>query len=229
MDNRQQQQYKFLNLLSMGYMTSVLASVILFPLIVQIWHFKISASLFSYPFTYLFGDLVAEVYGYRFSRRLIWSMIFWANCFSFFIGFVVTHSNIMKGADPNISEYIYIISTDYRYTLAGTIATISGGFISTYIVSKTKILLNGRFFWLRSLMATLSGELANTSIVFFVGMAGMQSLATISNVVMSSYLFKVCYAFPLVFIGAIFAVFLKKSEKSDPIDKGVKFNPFKLN
>jgi uncharacterized integral membrane protein (TIGR00697 family) len=176
----------------------------------------------------MFGDLIAEVYGYKYSRRLIWSTVLWGNLSSIFVSNLVEHTELLL-TDPNIESYVNIISSEFRYTLAGTIAMLSGSFINAYLISKTKIIFCGKSFWLRSLGATLTGEFCNTFLVFSIGMSGQYSSLVILKVIASSYLFKVLYAIPLVAIGTISVFYLKKAENLDPFDTNINYNPFHLD
>jgi len=190
---------------AMGYMTAIMASIILFPIIVTLGPFEISASLFSYPLTYLFSTIVAEEYGKDKSRNLLLYAMFWGNGYSLCI-YLFNLLHIYVPTQETVS-YVQVLESDLRYTLAGTIAMWCGTASTMLIVQKTKLFFNKKYFTARSFVAILSGELINTVLVFAIGLFG-----EIFDIVLSSYTFKAFYAFFVAILATVILFFVRGYE-----------------
>ncbi len=130
---------------------------------------------------------------------------------------------------PNHNEsYHFIFGHIVRAYFALTIASIAGNFINIYFISKSKLLFLGKHFWFRSLLSTCLGELIFTIIGGSLAYVGIEPWSRIIFLMLDGYLFKVLYAFIVVWFVVLIAKFLKKSENVDVYDHNVNYNPFKF-
>lgn len=215
---------KYYSLISMAYITSIIASIIFFNKFITVGPLFTSASLISYSFTYFFGNAISEVYGFILARRLIWSTIICGNAFTLYCNVILMiHSPSYENHDAVLSQ---VMGGSLRASIAGTIAMLAGSYISIYIISKTKIFFLGHQYWIRNLIASSIGEAVNTLIVFPVGMFGIISNTTLINTVVSAYLFKLIFVFLQIIPSIFFVYTLKRAENIDYYDKSTNYNPF---
>ena len=225
--NQQVHQYKYLVLLVMLYLTAVLASVVTGYKMVKIGSFVSNGGLFIYPLTFTVADIVAEIYGYSCARKMIWSSIICDYIFAFSI------SAIVRLPSPENwhydRAYHEVLGHTLRFVFAGTLSVLISSFINIYVISKWKVLLKGRYFWLRSLGSTAVGEIALNSIGLLIGFAGIQPVSQIIELGITMYLVMLAYsavtATPLTFL----VYYLKKKEGIDIYDYNLNYNPFKLS
>lgn len=192
----------------------------------QIAHVILSDATVFFPITYLIGDIIAEVYGYKIARRLIWLSLF-----SEFIFTTVLTLIIYSPYPTSWQLEKYYLSTEgdlLRIFVANLLATFIGDMLNIYVLSKWKILLKGKMFWLRSLGSTGVGEAIYTIIASSLGFIGLIPSNKIITLVISTYLIKILYAVIFVYLGVISVKFLKKKEGIDVYDYHTDFNPFKL-
>ena len=219
-------QFKYLNYLYLIYITIFLSSVVMVYKEFQIAHVILSDATVFFPTTYLIGDIIAEVYGYKIARRLIW--------LSLFSEFIFTSVLTMIIYSPYPTSWPlekYYISTEgnlLRIFVANLLATFIGDMLNIYVLSKWKILLKGKIFWLRSLASTGIGEAIYTIIASSLGFIGLIPSNKIITLVLSTYIIKILYAIIFVYLGVVAVKFLKKKEGIDVYDYETDFNPFKL-
>lgn len=217
-------QFKYYTLISMGYITSIIASIIFFNKFITIGALFTSASLISYSFTYFFGNAISEVYGFLLARRLIWSAIICGNAFTLYCNSILMiPSPAYENHDQVLSQ---VIGGSFRAGIAGTIAMLAGSYISVYIISRTKIFFLGQKYWIRTFFASSVGEAANTLIVFPIGMFGVITNANLLNTIISAYIFKLIFVILQIIPSVLFVYALKKAENNDNYDKSINYNPF---
>jgi uncharacterized integral membrane protein (TIGR00697 family) len=224
MPNNIDGQFKYYSLISMAYITSIIASIIFFNKFIAIATLSTSASLISYSFTYFFGNAVSEIYGFLLARRLIWSAVICGNAFTLYCNMILMiHSPVYQNHDAGLSQ---VIGGSLRASIAGTIAMLAGSYISVYIISKTKVFFLGQKYWMRTLLASSIGEAINTLIVFPLGMFGTISNTFLFKIITSAYIFKLIFVILQIIPSVIFVHVLKKVENNDYYDKLTNYNPF---
>jgi queuosine precursor transporter len=172
------------------------------------------------------GDLIAEVYGYQVARQLIWMAIF---CQIFFALTCATMAGLPSTHNWAHQEaYTQFLTRLPRVAVASSLAIIAGAFINAYAISKWKILLRGKYFWLRSLGASMIGELIFTVVSYTTEFFGIISTSNFLHLMAISYVIKLVInpilVFPLTF--AVYA--LKQLEGVDVYDYDTNFTPFRL-
>ena len=188
--------------------------------------FIFTGAIFVFPISYIFGDILTEVYGYARSRRIIWTG-FACILFMALLYWIV---GLLPPAPTwqNQTAYNAILGIVPRIVFASLIAYWAGEFSNSYVLSKMKIWTAGKYLWMRTIGSTLVGEGIDT--VLFVGIAflGILPTSTLAIAALSGYLFKVLYEILATPITYRIVHYLKRAEGCDHFDYRTKFNPFKL-
>jgi uncharacterized integral membrane protein (TIGR00697 family) len=192
--------------------------------ILSLWRFTFDGGTILFPFSYIFGDILTEVYGFRRSRKVIWTGFFAAMSMSLVLWVV----QVLPPAPgwENQQAYESVIGFVPRIVIASLVAYFSGEFTNSYILSKLKIISRGRFLWIRTIGSTLAGEGIDTAIFCLIAFYGVLPASLLWTVVLSNYIFK-C-SVEIFFTPATYAAvrFLKRTEGVDVYDRGISYNPF---
>ena len=221
--------YKFILLLAMFLMTLDLSSAAVAYKMVSINSLLAinSGASFIFPVTYALGDIITEVYGYSMARRIVWMSMLLQFVFAILIYLDIHLPSpvFWKGQ----SAYIFVFNSLIRFIAAGTLANLASNFANIYLVSKFKIPFEGRFFWIRSICATLISDFIMVVIVIIVGFYGKEiDLHNTWVLLKSTYVLEVVYAFALIIPVAYIARILKRAENVDVFDDDINYNPFAL-
>jgi uncharacterized integral membrane protein (TIGR00697 family) len=220
-------QYKCLTALAMLYMTVKLITVILIYKTILIGPFTATASTLIMPFWFFIGDIIAEVYGYKISRHVIWMTLLLQFLFAFTC-FGMLHLHSPPGW-LHQDAYEQVLGKLPRVAFASFLAITLGAFINAYILTKWKILLKGKHFWLRSLGASTIGEAIFTLTAYLTEFLGIIPFSTLMQLMAISFLAKLIIGPILVTPASIIAKIIKKIEGVDIYDYSTNFNPFKIN
>ncbi len=184
------------------------------------------AGVLFFPISYLFGDILTEVYGYARDRRVVWSG-FAALLFAAFMATVVVHLPPADGwKDQPAVETIF--GSTWRIVLASITAFWCGSFVNSYVLAKMKIWTKGRWLWTRTVGSTLCGELVDSALFYTIAFAGRWEIGQLISVTATQYVLKSGWeivATPLTYrvVG-----FLKRVEQEDYFDRNTNFTPFSL-
>lgn len=211
----------------MLYMTIKLITVVLIYKIITIGSFSASASTLIMPLWFVMGDVIAEVYGYKVARHMIWMAIICQFIFAFACAGMIAFDTPFGWTHQE--AYDQVLGKLPRVALASFLAIVSGAFINAYAISKWKILLRGRYFWLRSLGASAVGELVFTVVAYLTEFLGVVPLSHLLHLMIISYAIKLILNPILVVPSLITAFALKRIEGVDAYDIGINFNPFKMS
>lgn len=181
---------------------------------------------FLFPISYIFGDILTEVYGYARSRRVIWAGF----------GAIAAASLIYTavGAMPPAADwpfqeaYTSILGQVPRFAIAGLIAFWAGEFCNSFVLARLKILTRGRWLWTRTLGSTVVGQAVDTAIFVTLGFWGTMPPGAVRDIFIFGFLFKVGYETLATPITYAVVNFLKRTEHEDYYDVGTDFNPFRL-
>ncbi len=193
------------------------------------WQPVFDGGTFLFPLTYIFGDVLTEVYGYARSRRVIWfgmaANLAAALIFAL-VGMLPTDpSSPTKGAFETVLGFVPQI------VMASLVAFFLGEFLNAFVLSKLKIATNGKHLWVRTIGSTLIGQAADT-VTFSLLAFGFGAFALAKDVLVSLILFNYAYkvALEVVLTPVTYAVvaWLKRAEGIDHYDRDTNFNPFTL-
>ena len=194
--------------------------------ILKLGPFTFDGGTILFPLSYIFGDILTEVYGYRRSRRVIWT--------GFFMTFLMSLILIIVGKlEPapgweNQDAYMKILGLTPRIVLASLVAYFAGEFSNSYILAKMKIWTKGKWLWTRTIGSTLVGEGVDTFLFVMIAFYSTIPLWLLLTVGISNYIFKT--GIEAVFTPLTYKIvrFLKREEQEDYYDIGTKFNPFRV-
>jgi uncharacterized integral membrane protein (TIGR00697 family) len=218
-------EYRYFTLITGLFVAVLLISNIASSKIVELGPFTFDGGTILFPISYIFGDVLTEVYGYRKSRQVIW--------IGFGCALLMTVVFALVGLLPSSPEwhnqnaYSAILGTTPRIVAGSLIAYFAGEFSNSYILAKMKIFTGGRWLFTRTIGSTIVGEGIDSLIFVMVAFAGIYSGGTILAIVISNYVFKVGFEVILTPLTYAIVSSLKRSEKSDVFDYTTNFNPFR--
>jgi len=186
------------------------------------------AGVLFFPISYLFGDVLTEVYGYARSRKVIWAG-FGAMVFASLMAFAVTKlpaAHTMSAEQQNAIEMIF--GQTPRIVAASLIAFWIGEFVNSFVLAKMKILTSGKFLWVRTIGSTVFGEVADSVIFYPVAFFGVWSNEQLISVMIGNYFIKVLWEALATPFTYLIVGFLKRAESEDYYDRDTDFNPFSL-
>lgn len=194
--------------------------------IVQLWYFSFDGGTLLFPLSYIFGDILTEVYGYEKSRKVIWVGFFSAGLMALTL-MAVTALPAAKDW-PYQEAFKNIMGLTPRIVLASLIAYFAGEFSNSYILAKLKIKTKGKYLWLRTIGSTLVGEGIDTVLFIFIAFWKILPSELLITVFISNYIFK-C-SLEVILTPATYKVvnFLKRKEDEDYYDYDTDFNPFTI-
>jgi len=227
-------QYKYYDLIMAAFVCVLVCSNLIGPAKVtqidvpMLGLLTFGAGVLFFPISFIFGDILTEVYGYSASRRVIWAG-FAGLAFASFMAWMIV---AMPPAPfwQNQHEYEVAFGSTWRISLAGLIAFAVGEFINSFVMAKMKIISSGKHLWQRTITSTVFGEAVDT--VMFVPLAfwntGIIPNDKIPLVIGAQIIGKILVevAFTPVVYKVVAA--LKRAENEDFYDKHTDFNPFKL-
>lgn len=189
------------------------------------------AGTLVFPISYIFGDILTEIYGFRRSRRVIWAG-FGA---SVLMGLFVWLAGVLPGeasweSYAGQSAYDSILGGISGLIVASLAAYLIGEFANSYILARMKVATEGRWLWMRTIGSTLVGQLADTSIFFLIATAlGVFPSELLVSLIVTNYLFKVGIEVAFTPMTLWVIRFLKTRENEDYFDRDTDFNPFTLD
>lgn len=201
----------------------LLLSNILASKMVQIGVFIFDGGTLLFPFSYIFADVLTEVYGYKASRKVIWTgfvmLIFMAvNIWLIGILPAETHWSLQ-------SAFNAILLQMPRIVLGSILGYFSGEYLNAVVLSVLKKKTRGRHLWIRTIGSTLVGEFFDSAVFVAVAFLGKYPLASLIIMAGSNYLFKT--SIEILFTPLTYRViaFVKKHDGTDTYDYGEHYNP----
>jgi uncharacterized integral membrane protein (TIGR00697 family) len=188
------------------------------------------AGVLFFPISYLFGDVLTEVYGYKRSRRVIWAG-FGALIFASLMSYIVTSlppSPTMSAERVNAVNSVF--GQTWRIAIASLVAFWAGEFMNSFVLAKMKIATTGKFLWMRTIGSTFAGEAVDSLIFYPLAFysAPDWSNQQLISVMIGNYFLKVFWEVVATPFTYIVVGFLKRSEHEDYYDRNTDFNPFSL-
>lgn len=219
-------RFKYYDLILGLFVAVLLISNVASSKVLDLGPFTFDGGTILFPISYIFGDILTEVYGYKRSRRVIWT--------GFFCAFLMSAVFMIVGKLPpaadwaNQEAYDKILGLTPRIVLASLIAYFSGEFSNSYTLAKMKILTRGRFLWSRTIGSTVVGEGVDTLLFVMIAFYGVFPDDLLIAVMISNYVFKVSFEAILTPLTYLTVNFLKRKEQVDTFDYQTDFNPFAL-
>ena len=219
-------EQKYFLFLFAFYLTAVLAPIVLVHKIIIVFGLTTSACLYVYPLTYTCCDIMAEVYGYKTARTAVWLGVFSTLLFTTVISLIVKLPSPVSW--PHQAAYVLVLGGLYNIAIGSLAGTLLGSFANIYIISRWKVLLRGRLFWLRSICSSMIGEAIFTTTSVLIVWTGKLPWNKELMLALTLFLSKVIYSTLMAGPATIIVGLLKKSEGMDEYDLSLDYNPFKL-
>lgn len=207
-----------------GFFVGVLIlSNIMAAKMIRIGPFVFDGGTLLFPMSYIFGDVLTEVYGYKESRKVIWTGLGMLVVMSFNIWLIG-----VLPAEPSWTfqaDFQHILAVVPRIALASVLGYFAGEYSNSVVLSRMKILTKGRYLWMRTIGSTLVGEFFDTMLFVTIAFLGSYPLDVLVVMILSNYLFKT--VIEAVFTPVTYGIvgFVKKTEAIDVYDHGETYNP----
>ncbi|MGQ3888336.1 queuosine precursor transporter [Legionella sp. CNM-1927-20] len=177
-----------------------------------------------FPLSYTVADIIAEIYGYTQAKRILFLTLLFQFIYAIFV------TAILKLSSPDFwamqDAYDQVFGNLMRFVGAGFLAVLSSHFINIYVFSKWKILLKGKYFWIRSIGSSALGGFVLVAIIMIFGYSGTIDFNAAIKMFFSIYILELLYACILAWPAGLISGFLKIKEGLDVYDTHTNFNPF---
>lgn len=195
--------------------------------IISVGHWYVPAGVMIFPISYIINDVVAEVWGYRKARLIIWTG-FLMNL----LAVLFYTASVNWPAAPfwqNQEAFANVLSSTPRIAIASLLAYLVGSFINAYVMSRVKIVSKGRNFSFRAILSTLFGEGADSAIFISVAFVGIIPLSQLPMMILTQAVIKTLFEIVLLPVTIWVVNRIKRIDNIDTFDVGVSYNPFKVS
>jgi uncharacterized integral membrane protein (TIGR00697 family) len=230
----QQRAYRYYDLVMVAFVTVLVCSNLIGPAKIAqldlplVGVLTFGAGVLFFPISYVFGDILTEVYGYARSRRVIWSG-FAALAFAALMAWVIVKLPPASFWN-NQAAYEIAFGSTWRIASASLIAFLCGEFVNSFILAKMKIWTAGRWLWTRTIGSTIFGEGVDSLLFYPLAFYGSGIIPDdkLPLVMLSQFIAKV--GVEVVFTPFTYKIVaaLKRAEHEDYYDRDTDFNPFTL-
>jgi uncharacterized integral membrane protein (TIGR00697 family) len=187
------------------------------------------AGVLFFPISYIFGDILTEVYGYARDRRVVWAG-FGALVFASLMALVVISlppagSDFMKSYQAHLEG---VFGNSWRIALGSMIAFWCGSFSNSYVLAKMKLWTQGKWLWTRTIGSTAVGEAVDTALFYVIAFYGIWATEDLIKITLAQYVLKTSWEVVMTPLTYRVVAFLKRAENEDYYDRGTNFSPFTL-
>ena len=195
--------------------------------LILIGPYEATAGLLLFPITYIVNDLIAEVWGYRKVRLIIWNGFL----MNFLAVLVFKLSIWVPGSEnfTNQTAFASVLGNTERMVIASFIAFLFGAFLNAFVMSKMKILQKGRGFSIRAIVSTIVGEGADSLVFFFIAFSGVIPLDDLWKLILTQAAMKTGYEIIALPITNYLVKWVKKREGIDVYDTEISYNPLNVS
>ena len=227
-------QYKYYEFVMVAFVVILVCSNLVGPAKIAQVDFPLlgvltfGAGVLFFPISYVFGDILTEVYGYARSRRVIWAG-FAALAFASFMAWVVV-SLPPAPFWKNQAAYEVAFGATWRIALASMIAYFCGEFVNSFVLAKMKIATAGRWLWSRTIGSTIFGEAVDSALFYPLAFYGTGIIPNekLPMVMLAQFVAKVVVEVMFTPITYLIVGWLKRAEQEDHYDRDTRFTPFSL-
>ncbi|MGY8523672.1 queuosine precursor transporter [Paracidovorax citrulli] len=185
------------------------------------------AAVLFFPISYVFGDVLTEVYGYGRDRRVVWAG-FAALAFATLMSVVVLSMPVAPFMADYQKSLEDVFGNTWRIALGSLLAFCCGSFTNSYVMARMKIWTRGRWLWTRTIGSTMAGELVDSSLFYVIAFHGIWPLEQVLKVAVAQYVIKTGWEVVMTPLTYRVVAFLKRAENEDWYDHDTDFNPFRL-
>jgi len=214
-------------LITAVFVTCLITANITAVKLVGVFGSVLPAAIIIFPISYIFGDVLTEVYGYRQARRVIW--------LGFFCNFIAVVAIWVGQALPAASfwdgqaAYERILGYAPRLLIASFLAYLVGEFANSFVLAKMKIATKGRWLWTRTIGSTLVGQGLDSLVFITLAFVGTIPLNSLASAIVTQWLAKSLYEAVVTPLTYVVVNFLKRKEGLDVYDHDTRFNPLLIS
>lgn len=228
----ERKSYRYFSLVTAIFVTVLVISNIIAVKLISIGGLILPAAVILFPISYIFGDILTEVYGYANARKVIWTG-FLCNLLAviaIWLAGILPSAPIWSAGSfstPATAQQAYAAILGFTPRLLGAsfIAYLVGEFLNSFVLAKLKIKTAGKFLWVRTIGSTIVGEGADSAIFISIAFWAILPMNALLTTILSQWLFKVAYETLATPFTYLIVNFLKKKENEDYFDRGTNFNP----
>ena len=213
-------------LLGILFNVCLIAANLLETKVIQIGSLTVSAGLLVFPISYIINDCIAEVWGFKKARLIIWS--------GFAMNFFVVALGLIAVAIPAApfwegeEHFDFVFGMAPRIVAASLMAFLVGSFLNAYVMSKMKVASRGRHFSARAILSTLAGETADSLIFFPVAFGGIIAWRELLIMMCIQIILKSMYEVIILPVTIRVVKAIKKIDGSDVYDTDISYNVLKV-
>ncbi len=202
------------------------AAVVTLPLLGEV---TFSAGVLFFPISYIFGDILTEVYGYGRDRRVVWAG-FAALAFASFMAWVALSLPPAPGEfNTAYQQHMEgVFGNTWRIVAGSMIAFWCGSFANSYVMAKMKVWMEGRQLWMRTIGSTVVGEAVDSGLFYFIAFYGIWPDEQVAKIALAQYLLKTGWEVVMTPVTYRVVAFLKRAEAEDWYDRNTDFSPFRI-
>ena len=227
--------YRYFTAITAVFVTCLILSNIIAVKLAAFGSFFLPVAVIIFPISYIFGDILTEVYGFARARQVIW-IGFGCNLLAVLAIWIggrlppapFWNANVYESPGAAQQAYQAILGFTPRLLLASFAAYLVGEFLNAFILAKLKIATTGKLLWLRTIASTLVGQLADSAIFIVIAFMGSFSVADLVRLIITQWLFKSAYEALATPFTYLVVGFLKRAEKEDYYDRDTRFSPVAL-
>jgi uncharacterized integral membrane protein (TIGR00697 family) len=220
--------YRYYDLVMAAFVTVLLcANLIGASKVAQVRGITFGAGVLFFPISYVFGDVLTEVYGYARARKVVWAG-FGALIFASFMTWAVLAFPPAPGWEHQ-AAFQTVFGATPRIVLASLVAYFCGEFTNSFVLAKMKLLTSGRLLWMRTIGSTIAGEAVDSLIFYPLAFVGIWPTELVVRVLISNYLLKVVWEAVMTPVTYRIVNALKRAEHEDYYDRDTNFTPFSLS
>lgn len=227
-------KFRWLPAITAIFVTSLIISNLIAVKIISLGPFFLPAAIIIFPISYIFGDILTEVYGYARARQVIW-IGFGCNLLAviaIWLSIQLPPAPFWKigpWKDAGLAQQAYaaIFGFTPRLLFASFIAYLLGEFLNSFVLAKMKIATAGRHLWLRMISSTLIGQLADSGVFISLAFYGLVPMAELGKLILTQWLLKSSYEGVVTPLTYLLVNYLKRAEGIDYFDRDTKFTHWK--
>ncbi len=226
--NTHRKTFKYYDFVMVAFVTILLTSNLIGAAKVCEWRgFTFGAGIFFFPLSYVFGDVMTEVYGYARARKIVWAG-FGAMIYASFMAEIIIRMP-PSPIWPNQAALETMFGSTWRIVVASLTAYFCGEFMNSFVMAKMKVKTGGKYLWMRTIGSTIVGELVDSLIFYPIAFLGIWETSLVLKVLLGNYFLKVLWEVIMTPFTYKIVAFLKKTEHEDYFDRDTDFSPFKIS
>ena len=214
-------------LLGIVFCVCLVAANFLEAKVIALGPFAVTAGMLVFPLSYIINDCIAEVWGFKKARLIIW-MGFLMNFMVVSLGQIA----VMIPAAPfweGEESFNFVFGLAPRIAAASLVAFLVGSFLNAYVMSRMKLLSKGRHFSLRAVVSTLAGESADSVIFFPIAFAGLMPAGELLKMMAVQAVLKTVYEILVLPVTVRVVKYMKRVTGNDAFDSDISYNILKIN